>query len=263
MALGSKNSGFGPKRPVIYVRLRHGADGGFQQVMPDGATLTHSEFSGRIDWFGLRQEVTAAKAKELRASNIDPRTVDLEKLPEKDKQLVASMRVRDDDPAEPDVQLSFSVDDSLASKIVGAANALRLNNQLTSDGNANPVVALKFFHRPAKSKYNDGTKDKDSMNLFFVGEDGRTTDKIQPVFMASEHVVYKAADGSDNLPMGEHKGVGTKHEYWDFSERDNIVIETAVSVAQVFLRQQPAPADNDGGDGVDLNEAAAAAAPQA
>lgn len=265
MALGSNSAKKYTSRPTVYLRLRHGDDGGFEQTIKEKENVKkvmHTDFSGRVAMFKLREEVTAAKAKELRAQGIDPRTVDVAAMAPKDLQLVCMVRLRDDNPAEPDVALNFNLDDSLAQKFVGGLNALRLNGQLTANVQSNPVIMMNYFHRPANSKYNSSPKAKDSVNTFYVDENGERGEKINPVYMSAENTVYADADGGNNLPMGEHVGVGTKHEYWDFQARDNIILETAMAVRDVFPVQSNADHEQNAEQddaAINLDEAAAAA----
>ena len=124
---------------------------------------------------------------------------------------------------------------------------------------------MSTFYREPHSKYNQTDKGKDSLNAYPADLDKKQDNYIIPVYMNADGTdVYVDKSGAGYLPMGVKQLVGTKNEFWDFSERDELIMSTAMSVLDVFAKHQ-APADGEAGgdDGVDLNQAAAAAAPQA
>jgi len=263
MAIGNIGSNKGPSKPTVYVRLGHGENVGFIQNMGDGGKITHQDVAGRVAGFYVREEVTFEAGKAMRNKGQDPNKVDLTTLEPSEKQFVGALRLRDDNPAEPDVVVNFRLDDSLGGKIVGILHAQLLNNQLKKGAENNPMLAFSTFYRPPNSKYNDSDKGKDSLNAWPLDLPKSKDSYIVPVYLnAAGDDILRNVEGERKgeiagLPMGEKVVVG-KQTHWDHSARDEVILSTAVAVTAVFAKQAQEDTQSEQ-DGVDMNEAAAAA----
>ena len=264
MAMGNIGSNKGPSKPTVYVRLGHGEGVGFIQNMGDSGKITHQDVAGRVAAFYVREEVAFEAAKAMRSKGQDPNKVDLATLESSDKQFVGALRLRDDNPAEPDVVVNFRLDDSLGGKIVGILHAQLLDGQLKKGAENNPMLAFSTFYRPPHSKYNDSDKGKDSLNAWPLDLPKSKESYITPVYLnAAGDDILRYGDEHPQkgeiagLPMGEKVVVG-KQVIWDHSARDEIILSTAVAVTAVFAKQAEEDTQSEQ-DGVDMNEAAAAA----
>lgn len=266
MALGRGNNS-GKGIPPIYATLGHGEDTGFRVKGPDGQMEVFPELTGILVDFKTRIELTGEAAKAYKDRGLAPNKVVIDEAFQRDKpdelHEVVVARFRDTEPNQPDIVLNFPVTDSLGGKILGLLNAVRMSERLKD-----PINLFAFYRAP-NTRYNDSPKGKSSVNAVFAGEERIRNNYIEAVYMdESGSDVYRNAEGFSIPPMGKEVVVGRK-TMWDFTGRDGVLSGTAVVLALHYYQQNQAPTDTnqsaqDAGDGgIDLDEAAAAAAPGA
>lgn len=259
MALGQKNQN---RPPITYVQLGRGEDYGFKHNVneldaggkPVRVTKSYDHVTGIPVGFYVKEELIYEVAKALREKNINPQTADLSKFQEDEIKHVATVMLRDPESGEM-VGVTFDMHDSLGGKIVGMLNAARLNGTLNQDFN------LRTFYAAPHSKYNDSDKGRSSINMRANGSNDNADD-IKPVFLAEDGSPLMDAEHPDQfakLPMGKVSGRVKGKDVWEFSERNLVITNTAVTLLDHFKKPESAPADEE----VDVNEAArvAGAAP--
>jgi hypothetical protein len=134
---------------------------------------------------------------------------------------------------------------------VGLVNAAVLSKQ-------SAAFATYFF--PVGSKSLDGTpsaKAKSYVNGY-IGDPKGT--KLTPTYNdASGKVMMDEKGQPARLPLGVEVRLGAGKTAWVFEEADNIAAHTAAQLLQHFAAEKEQASDNHD-QGVDVNEAAAAAA---
>lgn len=270
MALVKDNGGTGGGNR-IFVTLVGGEHAGFRQKLgmstpTDGSdpvqqTATYPAVTGVPVAFGTREVLTYAARLKMREANpsIDFKTLDLSKLDDDQVESVAYLNLKDKDTGEV-VSVSFDVHSREGGKIIGALNAARLAGALGED------MKLKAFFAEPGSKYTRSAKGETVLSLgpnvegaqnyrpVFTGADGQPLLNAQDVKDGAGNVVA-AAGSHASLPFGEEHTVGKK-KIWDFTARDEVISQTALSVLDAF---KDAPTDNDS---VNYADAASAAAPK-
>lgn len=257
MAFGTTK---GDKRDVVFLDLRTNAgkdEGvGFQQVLsktpnPDTAAKSkwiyekavHQFVEGRIINFKVSEESVYEKPDE--------------------KYKVGNLRLRDVPQqgveAGPDVMVKFRLDSGHGRKLMGLiANAMWHDER---------VVHIKTNRADAGEKIGDQVLEKArafvTMN---VGDrHGKRVDP--PYYLDAEKGEVRTENGVvAELPRGVQHIIAKK-TVWDFAQADAWTEQTAEVIQRVFT-EVPHERDiqndshvDDGGDGIDLGEAAAAAAP--
>lgn len=265
MALGH-SAQTGNSRPTIYASLGHGENTGFRVKGADGTMTTYSELTGVLVGLKTRQELTGEAAKSYKDRGTNPSKVDISKCDPSELHDVVLARFRDEDESQPDIVLTFPVTDSLGGKILGMLNTVRMSERMSD-----PVTVFTFYREP-NSRYNDSSKGKSSVNAIYAGDEKIRESYIQGTYMTSEgDEVYLNDQGQSYPPMGKEIPVGKGKTVWNFEERDGVLSGTAVALAYHFVQQQtPTNAEADRlaaevaaaeDGGIDLDEAAAAAAP--
>lgn len=257
----------GPGIPPVYVYLGHLEKTGFCVKGPDGQVEVYPELTGILVDFKTRIELTGEAAKMYKDRGIAPNKMVIDEAFQRDKpeelHEVVVARFRDTEPNQPDIVLSFPVTDSLGGKILGMLNAVRMSERLQD-----PITLFAFYRAP-NTRYNDSAKGKSSVNAVYTGDERIRNNYIEAVYMdESGAEVYRNAEGLSIPPMGKELVLGKK-KVWDFSERDAVLSGTAVVLALDYYQKKQAPTDTNqsaqdaGDDGINLDEAAAAAAPGA
>lgn len=271
MALGTNSN---QRPPTTYVHLGRGTNSGFRHnagSTTDAAGVvtkivnTYDFVTGKIAGLYLDEELVYEVSKKLRENGGNPKNVDLSTYQDYEKQYVASLMLKDPDSEEV-VSVGFEVGDSMGGKIIGMLNAMRLN------GTLDQMVKIRTYYSPPKSKYNVSEKGRDSVNM--APFDPLTPDvkgeDIKPIFLDADGLPWMKEDGitPEMLPMGTVVKIPGRKDVWDFSLRDGIILETALTLFEHFEAQKKAHKqghndhddhdDHDDG-GVDLSEAAAAA----
>lgn len=266
--MGFGNNG-GKKGPSVYLKLDGGETGGFKHFTgmseptdgspPQRIVHTYSYVTGFPVGFFVNVEVAYAAAVELRKKGVDPRKVDMEKLPEYEKNYVAALHLKDAKTGEIQA-VTFDLYDNQGGKIAGMLNNLRMNNAMNQD------LKLFFFHRGPNTKYNSADKGKDSINMAPTSATTKE-ENIPAIFLKDGVVLMNPADHEfapnqpAMLPMGKVVAVDKGRSIWVFDERDAVIAETAVALCEHFS-PKAAPTDASAEhESVDPSEAFAAAAP--
>jgi hypothetical protein len=260
MALGNKDSA---RTPIIYAQLSRSEDYGFKRTIKtinpaDGAPQNHIEsydhVTGIPAGFYIREEPTFEVVKALRAAGTDPRTVKIETLKDHEIKHVATLMLKDPETGEM-IGINFDLHDSLGGKIVGMLNAARMSDSLGQDFN------LRTFYSAPHTKYNDSDKGISSINMRPNGSANKEDD-IKPVFLDDAGAPLMDATqpgGYARLPMGTVAAEIKGKKHWEFSARNVVITNTSFALLEHFKKPAHAPED----EGVDLSEAAKAAAPSA
>ena len=255
MALGTQQ-GSG-KKNSIFVDLKFnatkGAAGvGFRQTLNKtpiaGAaagekqfsyeTVTHGFVEGRLAGFVVKEEPT-----------FDDKTVN---------EFIGYASIADvaQEGAEagPNVVVKFPLAGGAGRRLVGLMNAVK-------DGD--PVVHIYTNHAEAGTKIGEKALIKPQAYLNMRIGDSKG-EKIAPVYAGEDGQPLLDDKGAfAQLPMGELLTVNRK-SVWDFTKADDVCMNTAAAVADHFVKAADGHADAPAGEeGIDLNEAARAAAPQA
>lgn len=247
MALG-KTSG-GNTQKSIFVDLKSNANKaggvGFRETTnrtptnnPEGAKFTyeyamHDYVAGRVAGFVAKEEPTYD----------DPKV----------KEFIGYGTFSDPEGG-PNIVVKFPMASGFGRKLVGLMNASKQSDQ---------VVYLHTNQADAGTKIGDKTLEKPAayINMRFGDAKGA---KVVPVY----------AD-ENGQPLLDEKGepvqlaMGVKHDIakkiiWDFTAADDMTMNTAIALTEHFSKaaqgDHHTAAHDDGG--IDLNEAAAAAAPR-
>lgn len=253
MAFGTNK---GERRPVVFLDLRTKAsdpDGvGFRQVLnktanPDPAgpkwlleTAMHQFVEGRITGFKVKEE-----------DDFEDKTI---------KHKVGNLRISDTpvngQEAGPDVIVKFRLDGQHGRKLVGLiANALVTN-----------IPAIHIKTNRAEAGETIGTKVLEKPQAFVtanVGDAHGQRIKLPYYIDSATGAVRMNGEAVAELPRGVEMMVNKKKVY-DFSAADAWVEETAEVLQSFFSVPAEEHVESDGGDdNIDLDEAAAAAAPAA
>lgn len=262
MAFGTNT---GERRPVVFLELRTNAKEptgvGFRQVLsktpnPDTTakskwlyeTAMHQFVEGRIAGFRVKEE-----------PSYDDPTIMIK---------VGQLRLEDDPKpgaeAGPDVIVSFRLDSQHGRNLVGL-----ITNALQTEV---PVLHIKTNRGDIGDKIGDTVLD--APRAYVTANKGsHSGPRIAPAMYIDPATMRVRADESGEvakLPRGIELTVNKK-KVWDFTDADTWVEQTAAVLQAAFEESPPdehAEGDGSGhasGDdhGVNLEEAAAAAAPQA
>ena len=263
---------------ITFVHLAGGEKMGFKHRVPgvdengvaNVITNTYNSVTGIPSGLSMKQELIYAVSKDLRDKGQDPSKADLSQYDDDQKKWVGALMLKDPVSNEM-ISVSFPLSDSLGGKIIGMLNTLRLENRLGED------MKLRTFHSPANTKINTSDKSYDSINMRPNGSEVKEAD-IKAVYMKNDSgdLLLKEDGTPDMLPMGVITGRSKGKDVWAFTERDNLIMETAMVVLDNFKAMKDAQtqtqtqaqtqahahdANGDGGDegGVDLDEAMRAA----
>lgn len=250
MALGSKAPN--AARNNVFVDLRFnaakGQEGvGFRQVTApasDGAEkqiAMHEYVEGNLVGFSVKEQAIY----EDRAVKENPR-----------KEIICNATFKDADGG-PSVVVRFPLASSAGRKVVGLLNATKEQT---------PFVRLFTNFAETGTVIGDGKPSIKPAAYINMRKDGPKGEKIVPLYVDNAGKELRQESGAPaQLPMGQ-KVVVNKKEMWDFTAADEIAAATAATVAEYFASQREdhheAAADAPADDGVDLNEAAEAAAPR-
>lgn len=172
---------------------------------------------------------------------------------------VASMRLVDGDNV--DEVVKFRLDQGIGRSLIGLIAASELNH---GGGTIDVYINQSF----AGDKWGNGTiatKDQVFINMKPAGAE--TSAKFKPVYVDQngQIVTFKNDKGEDSpLPMAKKVKINGQ-EQWDFGEQTELAMNNARCLEAHFKTresevQNQAPAHDEGG--IDLDEAAAAAAPR-
>lgn len=270
MALGKSSN---QRPPIIRVNLGRGENAGFHHKVgvdekQEKIINSYDHVTGVPVALFIKEELIYAVSKELRDKGLDPNAAKMADFDPDQKRHVGSLHMRDVETGDV-VAVSIDLSDSLGGKVVGMAHAQILA------GLAGQEVKLRTFYAPPHSRYNTTDKGHDSINMAPFDSANPTPSvkpvDIKPVFLDNEgQPMYKDDGTPQPLPMGVITGRAKGKDIWDFSARNDIILETALAVSEHYQALKNAPADNaaqhhgDEEDGLDLNsldlnEAAAAA----
>lgn len=262
MALG-KNENNLPS--ITFVNLVGGPKGGFMHqtgvsTNDDGSVTRHktayANVTGKLVTVKVEEQLKYGVAKKLRDQGMDPRKADLGTFKPFEKHWVGRLVLRDHEDVS--IGVGFDLDESMGAKLAGLLNAHLMA------GDIEKPVMIRMFHAAAGSKYTTSPKGSDTLNMSPYDPAGRRdvkVDDVVPVFLKDDGSVLmnQAGDGPGMAPMGEMYETRSGSTEWDFSARDNVVMNTIVPLVEHFAtKDKPAPADGD----VDLAEAAHAATPR-
>lgn len=254
MALVKKSNS---RAPITYVHLGRGEDSGFKLVRGSGTEKVVESFdhvTGIPAGFYMKPELIYEVAKDLRAKGVNPNSVDLAKYEEDQIKYVATLLLKDGETGEM-VGVNFDMHDSLGGKLIGMLNTAIREGSVTGDFN------LRTFYAAPKTKYNDSEKGRSSINMR-LNQEGAVD--LKPIYLTEggEVLMDPEKPGQPGmLPMGTVAGRVKGKDIWEFSARNAVITETALAVHEHFKKDAPADNHTEEG-GVDLDEAAAAAAPK-
>lgn len=248
---------------ITYVSLSRGPDAGFKHSVnkPDGqggttkAVESYENVTGIPVGFSFKQELTYDTVKVLRDKGVNPRNEDLAKYEDWQKKYVATVLLKDPETTEV-IGVNFDMHDSLGGKVIGMLNSARIHEATDHD------MSLRTYFAPPKSKYNDSDKGRSSVNMRPNGSDKREDD-IVPIYLDGEgNIVMDPQDPNKygKLPMGVEVPMPKGKPVWTFEARDDMISATALAVLEHFKRPETAPVEAE--SGIDLDEAAGAAAPR-
>lgn len=158
----------------------------------------------------------------------------------------------------PNVVVKFNVLSTFGRKVVGLLNAAK---------DADPVVHLYTSHAAAGAKIGDGEPLARAQSYINARRGDVKGERFVPLYAGPDGLALRKPDGTPaQLPMGT-KHIVARKEIWSFEEADEVAINTAVVLVDHYKALADAHAEANGAaptedGGVDLNEAASAAAPR-
>ena len=235
----------------VFVDIRSNASKGpegvgFSQYIPasEGAekkVVMHEHVEGNLINFSLKEQPIF----EDRLVKVNPRT-----------EIICSATFKDDKNG-PNVVVSVPLMSGFGRKLAGLVNATK---------HTSPFVRLRASWADTGTQFGESKPLMKPTAYLTMNKDGPKGDRIDPLYVDNSGKELRLENGAPAmLPMGTPVLINKK-EVWDFTACDEIAAATAATAAEYFAAQReghheaaaPAPAD----DGVDLNEAAEAAAPR-